>query len=99
MFARAGWVTRFLPTLCHRLSGSLDPWDIGDGADILVVIQGVFDKAYPDSGYEVTFGDKVYLKVQTSHYSYYYRITELCGRQKTASMTVEHFLAVWQSRS
>lgn len=63
LFARAGWATRFLPTLCHRLSNAMDPWDIGDGTDILVVIQGVFDKAYPDSGYNVAFGSKIYSMV------------------------------------
>lgn len=63
-FARPGWVTRFLPTLCHRLASAKDPWNIGAGTDTLVVIQGVFEKAYPDSGYNVTFKSKVYLMVR-----------------------------------
>jgi hypothetical protein len=64
LFARAGWAARFLPTLCHRLSNARDPWDIGSGADILVVLQGVFDKAYPGSGYKIEYGSKVYRMVR-----------------------------------
>jgi hypothetical protein len=62
-FARAGWAARFLPTLCHRLSNARDPWDIGNGADMLVVLQAVFDKAYPESGYKIEYGSKVYSMV------------------------------------
>jgi hypothetical protein len=62
-FARSGWTTRFLPTLVHCLASASDPWDIGNGVDIIVVIQGVLDKAYPNSGYRVKYGDKVYSMV------------------------------------
>jgi hypothetical protein len=62
-FAQAGWATRFIPTLGHCLASALNPWDIGNGTDILVVIQGVLEKAYPSSSYQVKFGDKVYLMV------------------------------------
>ena len=96
-FAQSGWVARFLPTLCHRLSGALDPWDIGDGADVLFVIQGVFDKAYPDSGYKVTFRSKVYLMVRHFFTNILTR-TDLCYRQRTASMIVEPSLDVKQSK-
>jgi LysM repeat protein len=63
-FARAGWLTRFLPTLNHRLAHALDPWDIGNGVDILVVFQGVLDKAFPGTTYKVQHNDKVYAMVR-----------------------------------
>lgn len=97
-FAQPGWVARFLPTLFHRLSGALDPWDIGDGADTLSVIQGVFDKAYPGSGYKVTFRSRVYLMVCRFFTNILTR-TDLCYRQRTASMIVELSSAVKQSKS
>ncbi|KAH9960529.1 hypothetical protein BJV74DRAFT_984234 [Russula compacta] len=59
-FARARWATRFLPTLSDRLASASDSWDIGNGANIIVIIQGVLDKVYPGSGYMVKFGDKIY---------------------------------------
>jgi LysM repeat protein len=65
-FARAGWSTRFLPTLNHRLARALDPWDIGDGVDILVIFQGVLVKAFPGTTYEVRHNDKIYAMVRKS---------------------------------
>ena len=65
-FARAGWLTRFLPTLNHRLARTLDPWDIGDGVDILVIFQGVLDKAFPGTTYKVRHNDKIYAMVRKS---------------------------------
>lgn len=63
-FARAGWSSRFLPTLNHRFARALDPWDIGDGVDILVVFQGVLVKAFPGTTYEVRHNDKIYAMVR-----------------------------------
>lgn len=63
-FSQAGWKTCFIPTLNHCLASASNPWDIGSGVDIIVVIQGIIDKVYPDSGYRVKFGDKIYLKVR-----------------------------------
>jgi LysM repeat protein len=63
-FACAGWLTRFLPALNHRLAHALDPWDIGNGVDILVVFQGVLDKAFPGTTYKVQHNDKVYAMVR-----------------------------------
>ena len=65
-FARAGWSTRFLPTLNNRLAHALNPWDIGDGVDILVVFQGVLVKAFPGTTYEVRHSDKIYAMVRKS---------------------------------
>jgi hypothetical protein len=62
-FARAGWATRFIPTLGHCLANALNPWDIGNGVDIIAIIQGVLDTAYPSSGYQVQYGDRVYSMV------------------------------------
>jgi hypothetical protein len=63
MFAWSAWSTRFLPTLSHLLASSLDPWDIRNGIDIIIIIQGILDKAYPGSRYQVKFGDKIYSMV------------------------------------
>ena len=65
-FARAGWSTRFLPTLNNHLAHALNPWDIGDGVDILVVFQGVLVKAFPGTTYEVRHSDKIYAMVRKS---------------------------------
>ena len=65
-FAHAGWSTRFLPTLNNRLAHALNPWDIGDGVDILVVFQGVLVKAFPGTTYEVRHSDKIYAMVRKS---------------------------------
>jgi hypothetical protein len=62
-FTRSTWSTCFLPTLSHLLASLLDPWDIGNGVDIIVIIQGILDKAYPGSRYQVKFGDKIYSMV------------------------------------
>jgi hypothetical protein len=64
IFTRSCWSTRFIPTLTNCLASTLDPWDIGNGADIIVVFQGVVDKVYPGLGYQVKFGDKIYTMVQ-----------------------------------
>ena len=62
-FTQSHWATCFISTLTNCLASALDPWDIGGGADIIVVFQGVIDKVYPDSHYWVKFGDKIYLMV------------------------------------
>ena len=65
-FAHASWSTRFLPTLNHCLARALNPWDIGDGVDILIVFQGVLVKAFPGTTYKVWHNDKIYAMVRKS---------------------------------
>ncbi|KAH9989674.1 hypothetical protein BJV74DRAFT_796107 [Russula compacta] len=60
VFTQSHWVTCFISTLTNCLASALDLWDIGGGADIIVVFQGVVDKVYLDSHYQVKFGDKIY---------------------------------------
>ena len=42
---------------------ALNPWDIGNRTDINVIIQGVIDKVYLGLGYQVKYGDKIFLMV------------------------------------
>jgi hypothetical protein len=65
-FARAGWSTRFLTTLNHRQASALNCWDLGDGVDILVVLQGVLAQAFPGTTYVIQYGDKIYSMVRKS---------------------------------
>lgn len=64
IFARAKWSTSFLPTLYARLgsaSNPLKPYE--EGSSMLDMIQGILDMVYPNSGYRVRIGDKIYSMV------------------------------------
>jgi hypothetical protein len=65
-FTHAGWSTCFLTTFNHHLAHTLDPWNIGDGVDILVVFQDILVKAFPGTTYKVWHGDKIYTMVRKS---------------------------------
>ena len=65
-FTHASWSTCFLPTLNHYLACALDPWDIGNGVDILVIFQGVLIKAFPGMTYKVQHNAKIYAMVTKS---------------------------------
>jgi hypothetical protein len=62
-FVQAGWKKRFIPTLIHCLMSTPNAWDIGQGVDVVVTIQGVLDKVYPHLGYHIMLGDKIYSMV------------------------------------
>ncbi|KAH9988441.1 hypothetical protein BJV74DRAFT_885329 [Russula compacta] len=61
MFARVKWSTSFLPTLYCRLGSAKNPWKpYKDGSSMLDMIQEILDMVYPNSGYHVRIGDKIY---------------------------------------
>jgi hypothetical protein len=64
MFARVKWSTSFLPTLYRRLGSAKNPWKpYKDGSSMLDMIQEILDMVYPNSGYRVRIGDKIYSMV------------------------------------
>ncbi|KAH9995455.1 hypothetical protein BJV74DRAFT_739415, partial [Russula compacta] len=55
------WSTSFLPTLYRRLGSAKNPWKpYKDGSSMLDMIQEILDMVYPNSGYRVRIGDKIY---------------------------------------
>jgi len=59
-FARASWTTAFLPTLYNNMFCSEKPFqDFQKGEQILKRLQSIVDLVYPDSGYEVNWGDGI----------------------------------------
>jgi hypothetical protein len=68
-FARAAWVTRFLPTLYHRLGSALKPFGLAnEKEDMVQVVQKVVDYVYPHSGYSVKHGDKIFTMVSVVYF-------------------------------
>lgn len=74
-YAQARWVSDYLPTLAAKLGTLENMWDLPQGD--VDFVQGVWDRVYPLSGYKVTLGCPVYLKVRSyfpcecdSHLSY-----------------------------
>jgi hypothetical protein len=64
-FARANWVSRFLPTLYHRFGSSKEPWKLfTKGDNMLTIIQEVVNAVYPDSRYRVKWGDNLCIAVR-----------------------------------
>jgi hypothetical protein len=64
-FAMAKWSTLFLPTLYACLGSATNPWKLYEnGSSTLDAIQGILDLVYPDSGYRVKFGDKIFSMVR-----------------------------------
>jgi hypothetical protein len=49
--------------LSDCLTSVLNPWNIGNGANMIIVVQGVVKKVYPGLGYKVKFGNKIYSMV------------------------------------
>jgi hypothetical protein len=72
-FARATWLSHFLPTLYSCLGCSLDPFIIG--SDIIKLVQAIVNAAYPGSRYLVIANDKLVTMVcrhaKTSMHSYF----------------------------
>lgn len=59
-FVRAGWVSRFLPTLYHRFGSCIDPWNtFSKGDDMLKIVQELINTVYPDNVYHARWGDKI----------------------------------------
>jgi hypothetical protein len=64
-FARVKWSTSFLPTLYACLGSSSSPWKLyEDGSSMVDTIQGILDMVYPNSGYRVKLGDKIFSMVR-----------------------------------
>ncbi|KAH9991214.1 hypothetical protein BJV74DRAFT_884899 [Russula compacta] len=59
-FTQASWKMYVIPKLHCCLAIALNPWNIEDGVNILVVIQWILDNVYPGSGYKVKYGNKIY---------------------------------------
>lgn len=65
MFTRAKWSTSFLPTLYACLGAASNPWKLyKDGSSMVDTIQEILDMVYPNSGYRVKLGDKIFSMVR-----------------------------------
>jgi hypothetical protein len=63
-FARAQWTASFLPTLYGCLASASNPWELYERDSNLVdTIQEIVDVVYPNSGYRVKLGDKIFMMV------------------------------------
>jgi hypothetical protein len=64
-FTRGKWVLSFLPTLYACLGSAPDPWKLyKNGSSMVATIQGILDVVYPNSGYRIKLGDKIYSMVR-----------------------------------
>jgi hypothetical protein len=64
-FARVKWSTSFLPTLYACLGSASNPWKLyEEGSSMVDTIQGVLDMVYPNSGYRVKLGDRIFSMVR-----------------------------------
>ena len=67
-FARASWITSFLPTLYSYLSAATNPWELhAKGSNLVKTIQKIFDAVYPGSRYKVKLSDKIFTMVGCIH--------------------------------
>jgi hypothetical protein len=65
VFTRAKWSTSFLPTLYACLGAASNPWKLyEDGSSMVDTIQDILDIVYPNSGYRVLLGDKIFSMVR-----------------------------------
>ena len=63
-FARVKWATCFLPTLYALLGSASNPWKLYEnGSSMVDTIQSVLNVVYPNSGYNVKFGDRIFSMV------------------------------------
>jgi hypothetical protein len=65
VFAKAKWSTSFLPTLYACLGAASNPWKLyKHGSNMVDTIQEILDIVYPNSGYRVLLGDKIFSMVR-----------------------------------
>jgi hypothetical protein len=66
-FAKVKWSSSFLPTLYACLGSASNPWKLyEDGSSMVDTIQCILNAVYPNSGYRVKLGDKIFSMVRTA---------------------------------
>ena len=66
IFARGKWGTSFLPTLYTCLGSASNPWKLyEEDSNFIETLQTILDIVYPDSGFIIVIGDKIYSMVRT----------------------------------
>lgn len=65
-FARAEWLSSFLPTFYAYLGSCADPLDVCTGKGIIKEIQDIVDIVYPTSNYTVQYNSKFYSVVSSN---------------------------------
>jgi hypothetical protein len=64
-FAKERWPLHFLPTLYACLGSASDPWKLyKNGSSMVATIQDIVDVVYPNSGYRVRLGDRIFTMVR-----------------------------------
>lgn len=65
-FARSAWKTHFLPTVYSHIGSHMRPFDAFTGQGVEKEIQTLVDLVYPNSGYTVKHGTRLYSMVCSS---------------------------------